>query len=108
VDSKPWPCDLGDAQWIKVRVPKDVPAVVTPPPLPQPDGEWVAEADLQPSQIQDLAEGMGDLLKAAAGTEIKFRLRVELDKNASQQVKQNVNTTLEEISPDLSFAKGRL
>jgi hypothetical protein len=104
VDSKPWPCDYGDAQWIKVRVPKDMPP--PPPPPPPPDGEWVAEADLQPSQIQDLAEGMGDLLKAAAGSEIRFHLRVELDKKASQQVKQNINTTLEGISPDLSIAKG--
>ena len=104
VDSKPWPCDYGDAQWIKVRVPKGVPS---PPPPPPPDGEWVAEADLQPSQIQDLAETMGDLLKAAAGIEIKFHLRVELDKNASQQVKQNMNAILEKIALALSFEKYR-
>ena len=105
VDSRPWPCDYGDAQWIKVRVP-EFPPPPSPPP-PPPADEWVAEADLQPSQIQDLAEGMGDLLGAAAGSEIKFRLRVELDKNASQQVKQSVNSALEGISPDLSFDKGR-
>jgi len=103
IDSKLWPSDFGDAQWIKIRVPKDVPPLVPPPP----DGEWVAEADLQPSQIQDLAEGMGDLLGAAAGHEMKFHLRVELDKNASQQVKQNVNAILEKIARDLSFEKDR-
>ena len=31
VDLKPWPCDYGDAQWIKVRVPKDVPPLPPPP-----------------------------------------------------------------------------
>jgi hypothetical protein len=102
VDSKLWPCDYGDAQWIKVRVPKDVPPLPPPPP---PEGKWVAEADLQPSQIQDLAMGMGELFKAA-GSEIKFRLRVELEKNAPQQVKENVNASLEKISPDLFFNKG--
>ena len=47
-----------------------------------PAGEWVAETDLQTNQIQDLAEGMGDLLGAVEGSEIKFHLRVELEKNA--------------------------
>jgi hypothetical protein len=68
-----------------------------------PDGNWVAEADLQPSQIQGMAEDMGDPLMVTAGSEIKFTVRLELDKNTSKLVKQNVNTGLEEISPDLSF-----
>jgi len=51
---------------------------------------------------------MRDLLGAAAGSDIKFHLRVKLDKNALQDVKKNVNSSLEGISPDLSFDKGKL
>jgi hypothetical protein len=47
-------------QWIKIRMPKFAPP---PPPTPPPPSEsYMAEADLQPGQIQDLAEGMGALL----------------------------------------------
>jgi len=102
VDSKPWPCDYGDAQWIKVCVPKFPPP---PPPPPTPAGEWVAEADLQPSQIQDLAEVMGNLLGAAAGSEIKFHLRVELDKNATTDTTSKLNEVLQQVAKQLTLGK---
>jgi hypothetical protein len=50
---------------------------------------WVAEADLQSNQSQDPADAMGDLHGTAAENEVKFHLRVELEKNASLQLKQN-------------------
>jgi hypothetical protein len=104
IDSKYWPCDYGDAQWIKVRVPKDV---LPPPPPPTPEGEWVVEADLQPSQIQDLAEGMGDLPKVAARSEIKFHLRVELDKDAKAETISKLNEALKQIDKQLMLEKPR-
>ncbi len=100
IDSKPWPCDYGDEQWIKVRIPKAPPP---PPPPPPPIGKWVAEADLQPSQIQDLAEAMGDLLKAAVGYEINFHLRIELDRNVPKEVVNKVNELLSDVDNGLDL-----
>src|SRR5262249_954575 len=70
VDSGPWPCDLAGAAHVRVRVPGKAP--VEPPPLKPPElpkrpGVLVAEADLRPSQIQDLADQLGELTKAVVG-----------------------------------------
>ncbi len=102
VDSKPWPCDYGDAQWIKIRVPKFAPPPPLPPPLPSSD-VYVAEADLQPSQIQDLAEVMGDLLSAAAGNDLKFHVRIELNGKTPEKVRSEINKLLGEIVKGLNL-----
>ena len=108
LDSKPWPCDYGDAQWIKVRVPKEVVPPPTPalPPFPEPpiSSAFVAEAELSSSQIQDLAEAMGEILNAAAGGEMKFNLRVELKKTASKELLAKLNNLLKEVNPKLKLA----
>jgi len=62
-ESAAWPCDYGGAQWVKIQVPETKP--VKPGPVPKP-GARIAQAALQPNQIQDLADSMGDLLAAAA------------------------------------------
>jgi hypothetical protein len=100
VDSKAWPCDFGDAQWIKVRVPVSAPP--TPPP-PPPSDNYVAEAELQPNEIQDLADEMGNLLGLIAGLDISFRLRIELDRQSPQDVVNRVNNALMEINPRLKL-----
>jgi hypothetical protein len=109
MDSKPWPCDYGDAQWIKVRIPQGV----TPPQTPrgtvdiniQPktSGKMIAEADMQPSQLQDLAEIMGELLNASGEYGLKFTLRVEADSKTSKELIDKLNSLLNEINSDLIF-----
>jgi hypothetical protein len=39
----------------------------------------VAEAELRPNEIQDLAEHLAEIRKAAGAFDLKFRLRLELD-----------------------------
>jgi hypothetical protein len=48
------------------------PLLLTPPS----SGKYVAEAELQPSKIQDLTEEMGKILSAASGHELKFILMI--------------------------------
>jgi hypothetical protein len=108
LDSKPWPCDFGDAQWIKVRVPQTVTAPpplppVPPPALPPQLGGHSTEAQLQPSQIQDLAEVVGDLIKAAGKHGIQFRLHIELGENTPADVAEKVNKVLAEVSKELKL-----
>jgi hypothetical protein len=52
--------------------------LLIPYPPPHKPGGLVAEAELCPHQIQDLAAGIGDLVQAAVGHDLKLRIRVEL------------------------------
>ncbi|HOI74473.1 MAG TPA: DUF499 domain-containing protein [Syntrophales bacterium] len=79
--SRPWPCDLPDAKAIILKTPE------TPPPPPPPPGKLLsAEADLDPNQIQDLAEIVPELLKikAEADIPIQFRVRIEVGDGKSK------------------------
>jgi hypothetical protein len=104
VDSKPWPCDYGDAQWIKVRIPTELPPT-PPPPLPLSIKGYIGEADLKPSQIQDLNDAMGDLLLKTSGKEVKFRLKIEMDCETSDEVINKMNEVLKQIDEHLIFRK---
>lgn len=103
VDSKRWPCDFGDAQWIKVRVPQVITPPPPPPPPPIPFGHRIAEADLQSNQIQDLAEVMGELLNIAGGYDLKFHLRLEVDEKIPDEVVQKLNKLLDEVNKKFKF-----
>jgi len=61
-----------------VRVPEVLPPPPPPPPPPPKPGVKVAEAELRPNEIQDLADVIGELVAAAVGLELTFQLRVEL------------------------------
>jgi len=66
----------------------------------------VAEAELRPSEIQDLAEQLSEIRKAAGAAELKFRLRFELDggKTSPQQdAVEKLNSLLAKISQGLSL-----
>lgn len=79
VDSGPWPSSLAAAGGVRLRVASaPQPAAAPPAPAPSRPGARVAEAELRGSQIQDLAEVMGELLKAKGGYDLVFRLRIEL------------------------------
>ncbi|MCR4442858.1 MAG: DUF499 domain-containing protein [Peptococcaceae bacterium] len=77
VDSGDWPCDFSGARNVKMRVPEVVSPSTPPPPPPKP-GVKVAEAELRPNEIQDLADVIGELVAATVGLELTFKLRVEL------------------------------
>lgn len=107
IDSGPWPCDFGGARQVKLRVPAGevVPPPTPPPPLPPKPGFKVAQAELRPHQIQDLAEIIGELVNAAVGYELVFRLRVELGGAAAlpAEVVQKINELLGQIAADLEL-----
>lgn len=107
--SAPWPCDRTDAWAVTLRLP-----VVTPTPSheihhPKPPvytpNVLVAEADLDSGQIQDLADKISELTKAAVGTKIRLRLRVELGDPATKRPPEEsiaaINELLAEISEQL-------
>lgn len=95
-DSRDWPTDLGGAAGVKVRVAagrQDYEPPVTP------YGVKMATAELETGEVQDLADTIADIKKAAAGQRLKFRITVELgDKaNVPQGVVDDVNGLLARV-----------
>lgn len=65
VDCGPWPCEFAGASAVRLCLPAGSddghkPPIIVPP-LPKRPGVLAAEAELKPSQVQDLAEQVGEL-----------------------------------------------
>jgi len=100
IDSGPWPCDLSGARSVKVRVPAEGVLALTPQPPPR-TGRHVAAAELKPNEVQDLADVVGDIVKAAVGHTLTFRVEIELqgaNENAADAVSR-INKSLKSVSP---------
>ena len=86
-DSGPWPCNFDGARQVKVRTPKsrpilDIAGLDDKQPNP-PAGVLVASAYLNAGQIQDLAEQIGEIRKAAVGHDLKVMVRIEVARMGS-------------------------
>ena len=94
IDSKDWPTDLGGAAAVKIRVSKRGAA-----PAPGVYGAKVAEAELETNEIQDLADQVGEIKKAAAGQRLRFRVAVELGEAGAtpQGILDAVNALLAKV-----------
>jgi hypothetical protein len=111
--SAPWPCDLPAAQTLKLKIAPTgtgggpggggvgrTTGGGTPPPTIR-----VAEADFDPSQIQDLGDLIPALLelKAKCKVPMKFRVRLELGDGKtkpSDEVAAEVNAALEDLGEE--------
>lgn len=104
LDSAPWPSDFASAQRVKLK-PR-----TAPPPSDdrfrlRPD-VIVAEAELKPSEIQDLADNIAEIRKAAGEAELKFHLKLELGgrgKSPDESTVKKLNELLARISKAFSF-----
>jgi len=81
-DSGPWPCDWPGATNVCLRVPEEA-----PPPPPSPRG-YAAEAELEPAELQDVVDGLAEIVKAGAGLDLRFVLRLELGPDAQPSPEQ--------------------
>jgi hypothetical protein len=78
---------------------KEVPP--PPSPSPHPRGKY-AEAVLEPAELQDLADYLGAVLKAGAGLDLRFTLRVELfDGTVTPEQVARLNDILAKVSAKL-------
>jgi len=99
-----WPCDYPAAQSIKLKVssaPIGFPEVGISRPA-APAKYRIARADLEPSEIQDLAEIIPNLLelKARFGTPLKFRVQIELgdgEEKPPEEIVEEINGLLKEL-----------
>ena len=100
-DSNPWPSDFSSAPTVKLRIPKE-----KPPEIREPKpGVLLAEAYLEPSQIQDLADQIPAITKVAAGQDLKYHVRLELkgDEKTKEDVAKQINEFLKDVSEKLQF-----
>ena len=72
------------------------PADVTPDPS-QPVAPPPACFEIDPAQVQDLADRVSDLQTVSAGYELRFRLAVALDDDTPADVRDKVDRLLDEI-----------
>jgi hypothetical protein len=110
-DSAGWPCDFPAAQSSRFQVPMVVPGgspggdggIV--PPVPN---VLVANALLEPSEIQELGDAIPELLnlKAKSNSQIRFHVRIELGDGKvipSSEVAKDVNVILKKVKEELQL-----
>ena len=100
-----WPCDINGAQHVVLQVPQDqkVREDEKDPYQLKPRGMLTAEAALEANGIQDLADQIPDIAKAAVGNSLKFNVRIEFSGETTpdpEQV-QKINELLSEVSDNL-------
>lgn len=101
-ESASWPSDKLEAQYVVLQIPQ----TPLPPTGPtKPDGVLTAEATLEANGIQDLADQIPELLKAAIGRELKFSVRVELGGESSPESEsvERINSLLTEVAEELKL-----
>lgn len=94
LESGPWPCDLGGASAIKVRLVKGVKDEPGPTP-----GTKVASADLETHEVQDLADQIDELRQVTAGHALHIKVTVEFGEagKVEQEVIDRVNGILGKV-----------
>ncbi len=99
-DSAAWPCEITGAQQVIIQVPT---AVREAPPVPRPRGLLSAEAVLEANAIQDLADQIPEIARAAVGNALKFNLRVEFGGKTPPDpaAVEKINQLLSEVSDEL-------
>jgi hypothetical protein len=100
-ESVAWPCDMAAAAKVLLRVPKA--GSSAEPKSEDPKGLWYAEAALEPLALQDLVDALPDVLKAAAGVPLAFRMHISIGDGQSLEPAtiDAINKLLEQVSPDL-------
>ncbi len=73
------------------------------PDTSKPKGLLVAEAVLEANGIQDLADQIPDIAKAAVGNDLKFNVRVEFGGETApdSEAVEEINKLLSEVSDKL-------
>lgn len=109
-DSGPWPCGYPQAGEVILAVPSET---TTPTGTGVrekeaiPYGAYVAESELRPDEIQSLAEMMGDLLREAAGLDLKFKVQIQLigDGTVPDDRVAALNEVLAQVSEEIRLGK---
>lgn len=102
--------DLSGAQSVLLQTPAAKPVGVRDFPDEYREGVLAAEATLEGYGIQDLAELMPEILEAAAGDRIVFKVRIEFggDVEPDEEKVKRINVLLSEALEALRLGRGSL
>ena len=104
-----WPCDMAMAPKAGLIIPpKTSTGMSEPEPVaykPKPKGVRYAEAALDPVALQDLVDVLPDVVKAAAGVPLSFRLHIQVGdgEELDPALIVKINDILEGVSPGLQL-----
>ena len=97
--SATWPCDAASVSGVTLRPPADF----KPESVSETTGAYTSSATLEPDGLQDLVDALPEIVKAAAGVALEFRLDVTLGdgKEIAPDTVESINELLKDVSPDL-------
>lgn len=109
--SPKWPCDFPSAQFVTLKLPMTYLESGKSPSVTHVSSSkvLVAEADLEPSQVQDLGDVIPKLLdvKSKYNTPIRFKVRIEVGDERTipaADITQRVNAILKEINENMQLS----
>jgi hypothetical protein len=74
---------------------------------PPTDGRKKAEAELEPSELQDVVDELDSIIKAGVGVGLTFHLRIELpDGDLDPDQLMGINNALAKACAKLKFDQG--
>ena len=101
--SAAWPCDASGAAAVTLRPP----AGFRPESVSETSATYRSSAALEPDGLQDLIDALPEIVKAAAGVPLEFRLEVTLGegKDVAVETVDSLNELLKDVSPDLCLKR---
>ena len=106
-NSAAWPCDLAGARHVTLIVPSGdkLGGGRRQPYTAKRPGLLTAEAVLEANGIQDLADQIPEIAKAAVGNDLKFNVRVEFggEEPPPADAVDKINELLAEVSVTLEL-----
>ena len=108
--SAPLDTDLSGAQSVLLQTPTTQPGGIRDFPDDYQEGVLAAEATLEGHGIQDLADLMPEILEAAAGDPIVFKVRIQFggEKEPDEEKVERINALLSEALEELRLGRGVL
>jgi hypothetical protein len=110
VDSREWPTDRSGADQVKIETPPKEDdsgggTEETPPDGGYGSGVKHTSGELEVDEIQNLADEVGELVSAAAGHGIRFKINIEAgtEESVPEDVKARLNEALRRVSEKLEF-----
>ena len=105
-ESGAWPCEVAAAGTVSLRPPTGFDPTSVTPAVSKTTAGYGSSAVLDPAALQDLVDALPEIVKAAAGLPLEFRLDVKLGggvKNVGSDTVESIDKLLRDVSPDLGL-----
>ena len=107
-ESGAWPCEVAAAGTVSLRPPAGFDPTSVTPAVSTTTAGYGSSAVLDPAALQDLVDVLPEIVKAAAGLPLEFRLDVKLGagvKEVESSTVESIDKLLHDVSPDLGLKR---